>query len=90
MSLFKFGFSKRDTSSGTKLESDNAASSAASADVSQSPGISGPPLSVVRDPALPTDSVFLDSEVKLGPIVMDIKNTHAGRGFRMEWTANRK
>ena len=103
MSLFRFGFTKKETKSAPDSERAFTGSAAIGAECSVDAGASpvalplpalsdsdshSHTLSIIRDPALPVASLSLDTEIKQGPIVMDlIKNAHSGRCFRVEWTS---
>ena len=104
MSLFRFGFAKKEKKSAPESERAFTVSAAIGAECSVDAGASPPvalplpafsesdshTLSIIRDPALPVASLSLDTEIKQGPIVMDlIQNAHSGRCFRVEWTSSR-
>ena len=46
---------------------------------------------LLRDPANPVESEFIDNEIKLGPVQFDSLSCrhNSGRGFRKEWTESR-
>lgn len=104
MSLFRFGFAKQKRKSSPERSVTTASGAIRDeCSVNAAVGLGDPlpaisdshsqSLSMIRDPALPINSMSLtvDTEIKLGPIVMGIKErTCTGRCFRAEWTNSRK
>jgi hypothetical protein len=98
-SLFRFGFDKKENKSAPEPDSERAFTGSAAIGAECSVDVAAfsdsdshsPTLSIIRGPALPVASLSLDTEIKQGPIVVDlIKNTNSGRCFRVEWTSSRK